>query len=102
MEMKEDLSEVEKKYKKMHGFIKSLLFNTRKERDVLMEMGELIHSEKVKKATEIKLTKFKYLIPENTPKREELDYKKDILSNTNKVTNAQLFRSVNEDNLFST
>ena len=51
MEIKEDLSEVEKKYKKMHGFIKSLLFNTRKERDVLMEMGELIHSEKVKKAT---------------------------------------------------
>jgi hypothetical protein len=35
----------------MHGFIKSLLFNTRKERDVLMELGELIHSGKVKKAT---------------------------------------------------
>jgi len=42
------------------------------------------------------------LIPENTPKREELDNKKDILTNSNKVVNPLLFRSVNEDNMFST
>lgn len=86
----------------MHGFIKSLLFNERKERDVLIEMSQLIHSGKVKKAMEIKLTKFKYLIPENTPKREEVEHKRYIITNNNKVVNSQFIRSVNEDNLLFT
>lgn len=37
--MKQYLEQVDKKYKKMHGFIKSLLLNERKERDVLIEIS---------------------------------------------------------------
>ena len=51
---------------------------------------------------EIKLTKFKYLIPENTPKREEVEHKRYIITNNNKVVNSQFIRSVNEDNLLFT
>ena len=58
------LASVCNQYKLLGQVLRMLLFRERPDQEILFYIDELIDDEKVKKSKEIKLTKFKYVLPD--------------------------------------